>query len=334
LSTRILITGGTGFLGSYIIKELIEKDYSVRAIRRNGNLPVYISSQIFKRVEWVDGDILDVVSLEEAMEGMDAVIHSAAMVSFVKRDRRQMYQVNVEGTANVVNMALEQGIKRFVHISSVASLGRTAHGGSVNEEKKWEESKVNTHYAKSKYQGELEVWRGISEGLNGVIVNPSTILGYGDWNTSSCAIFKKVHDGFDWYTPGVNGFVDVEDAARAIVALMESTITEQRYIINGDNWLFKKLQDTIAESMRKKKPSREATPLLLDIGWRIEKFKSFFSGKRPLLTKDSVRVAKSKTYFENKKLLEALPGFTFTPLEQSIAQAATKYLNGHDPSLH
>lgn len=332
--TRILITGGTGFLGSYIIKELIDKNYTVRAIRRNAKLPGYIPRQIFDKVEWVDGDILDVVSLEDAMEGMDAVIHSAALVSFVKKDRRQMYQVNVEGTANVVNIALEKGIKRFVHISSVASLGRTAHGGSVNEEKKWEESKVNTHYAKSKYQGELEVWRGISEGLDGVIVNPSTILGYGDWNTSSCAIFKKIHDGFDWYTPGVNGFVDVEDVARAIVALMQSNISEQRYIINGDNWLFKKLQDTIAENMRRKKPSREATPLLLDIGWRVEKFKSFFSGKRPLLTRDSVRVAKSKTYFDNKKLLEALPGFSFTPLEQSIAQAAKKYLNGSDPSSH
>ena len=200
---------------------MVEKNYVVRAIRRNNKLPVYVSEKIFDKVEWVEGDILDVVSLEEAMDGMDTVIHAAAMVSFVKKDREQMYQVNVEGTANVVNMALEKNIKRFVHISSVASLGRTANGGSVNEEKKWEESKVNTHYAKSKYKGELEVWRGISEGLSGVILNPSTILGYGDWNTSSCAIFKKIHDGFNWYTPGLNGFVDVEDTARATIALME-----------------------------------------------------------------------------------------------------------------
>jgi dihydroflavonol-4-reductase len=334
LSTNILITGGTGFLGSYIIKELIEKNYTVRAIRRSNKLPAYISKKIFDRVEWVDGDILDVVSLEEAMEGIDSVIHTAAMVSFVKKDRKQMYQVNVEGTANVVNIALEKGIKRFVHISSVASLGRTANGGYVNEEKRWEESKVNTHYAKSKYQGELEVWRGISEGLSGVIVNPSTILGYGDWNTSSCAIFKKVHEGFNWYTPGINGFVDVEDTARATIALMETNISDQRFIINSDNWLFKKLQDTIAENMNKKKPLKEATPLVLDIGWRVEKVKSFFSGKRPLLTKDSIRVAKSKTYFENNKLLAALPGFSFTPLEQSIAEAAKKYLNGTTISLH
>ncbi|RYG47923.1 MAG: NAD-dependent epimerase/dehydratase family protein, partial [Chitinophagaceae bacterium] len=268
MSTRILITGGTGFLGSYIIKELIEKNYTVRAIRRSKSIPSYIDADILRKVEWVEGDILDVVSLGEAMQGIDTVIHSAAKVTFDKRDRRSMYQVNVEGTANVVNIALEEGIKRFVHISSVASIGRTADGGMVNEEKKWEESKVNTHYAKSKYQGELEVWRGLSEGLEGVIVNPSTILGYGDWNTSSCSIFKRIHEGFNWYTPGLNGFVDVEDASRAIVALMETDITEQRFIINGDNWLFKKLQDAIATSLSKKKPLREATPRLLDIGWR------------------------------------------------------------------
>ena len=266
------------------------------------------------------------------MEGIHTVIHAAAMVSFVKKDRRQMYHVNVEGTANVANMALEKNIRRFVHISSVASLGRTANGGSVNEEKKWEESKVNTHYAKSKYQGELEVWRGISEGLNGVILNPSTILGYGDWNSSSCAIFKKVHDGFKWYTPGINGFVDVQDVARAAIALMETNITEQRYIINSDNWPFKKLQDTIAVSFGKKKPSQQTTPLLLNIAWRMEKLKSLFTQKTPLLTSDSARVAQSKTYFENKKLLAALPGFSFTPLEQTINVAAKKYLNGLNSS--
>ena len=135
MSTKILITGGTGFLGSYITKELVEKNYAVRAIHRNHKRPSYIPKEILDKVEWVKGDILDVISLEEAMDDIDTVIHAAAMVSFVKKDRKQMYQVNVEGTANVVNMALEKNISRFVHISSVASLGRTANGGSVNEEK-------------------------------------------------------------------------------------------------------------------------------------------------------------------------------------------------------
>jgi len=334
LSTKILVTGGTGFLGSYIIKELVEKNVRVRAIRRSNKLPSYIPQEVFSKVDWVDGDILDVISLEEAMEGVDTVIHAAAIVSFAKKDREQMYRVNVEGTANVVNMALEKNVRRLIHISSVAALGRTTTGGTVNEEKKWEESKVNTHYAKSKYKGELEVWRGVSEGLNGVILNPSTILGYGDWNSSSCAIFKNIYEEFKWYTPGINGFVDVEDVARVVVSMLDNDVNEQRFVVNGDNWAFKKLMDTIAESLGKKKPSRQTTPLLLNIAWRTEKLKSFFTRKKPLLTRESARVAISKTLFENDKLLKALPGFSFTPLQQTILKASKKYLDGINHPSH
>ena len=264
----------------------------------------------------MEGDILDVVSMEEAMDGVDTVIHSAGIVSFVKKDREQMYRVNVEGTANVVNIALEKNVRRLIYISSVAALGRTASGGIVNEEKKWEPSKVNTHYAKSKHNGELEVWRGISEGLSGVILNPSTILGFGDWNSSSCAIFKKIYEEFKWYTPGINGFVDVEDVARVVALVVESDISGQRFIVNGDNWTFKKLMDTIADSFGKKKPTRKSTPFMLSLAWKMEEIKSFFNGSRPLLTRESAKVALSQTYFENGKLLNALPGFLFTPMEQ------------------
>jgi len=322
----ILVTGGTGFLGSYIIKQLVEKGYSVRAIRRSAKLPFWIPSAIFDKVEWVEGDVLDVVALEDAMEGIDTVIHSAAVVSFARRERKEMYKVNVDGTANVVNVALEKNIRRFVHISSVAALGRTANGGNVNEEKRWEESKVNTHYAISKFKAELQTWRGLNEGLEGVILNPSTILGHGDWHSSSCAIFRNIYEGFKWYTSGINGFVDVEDVARAAILLMESNITEQRYIVNGDNWTFQKLQNAIADAFDKKRPSKLATPFLMSLAWRIEKFKALITGKKPLLSKESARVAQSKTLFENDKLLKAIPNFLFTPLEESIKTAAAKYM--------
>ena len=322
----VLVTGGTGFVGSYIIKELVEKKYAVRAIRRSKTLPFYISKEIWDKVEWLDCDILDIIALEQAMTGIDAVIHAAGVVSFLKKERKMMYQVNVEGTANMVNVALEKNIRRFVHISSVAALGRKENGAHVNEEKKWEEHKSNTHYAKSKYKAELEMWRSMGEGLNGVILNPSTVLGFGDWNNSSCAIFKKVYDEFRWYSSGMNGFVCVEDLARATVLMMESGISEERFIVNGDTWSFKKLQEAIADGFNKRRPSRIATPLLMSIAWRMEKLQYFFTKRKPLLTKESARVAQSKTYFENDKLLNALKGFSFTPLEQTIQKACEKYL--------
>ena len=321
----VLVTGGTGFLGSYIIKQLVEKGYAVRAIRRSNKLPFWIAKEIFDNVEWVDADVLDVVALQDAMEGIDTIIHSAAVVSFVTKDRKNMYQVNVEGTANVVNMALEKKVRRLVHISSVAALGRTAHGGHVNEEKKWEESKVNTHYAKSKFKAEVQVWRGMAEGLDAVILNPSTILGYGDWHNSSCALFNNVYEGFNWYSPGINGFVDVEDVAKAAIIIMESNISEQRFIVSGNTWSFQKLQNTIADNFGKKHPHKKTTSFLMALAWRIEKLKSLFTGKKPLLTKESARVAQSQTWFENDKILKTLPGFSFTPLEETIKKACEKY---------
>ncbi len=326
--STILVTGGTGFLGAYILQELIDQGYQVKAIRRSqSQLPMFVPASLLEKIEWVEGDVLDIISLLDAMDNVHAVIHCAAVVSFQDQDKQNMYQVNIEGTANVVNAALEKKIARLVHISSVASLGRKEHGGTVNEEKKWEDTKVNTHYAKSKYKGELEVWRGFSEGLSGVILNPSTILGYGDWNSSSCAIFKSSFQEFGWYTAGINGFVDVEDVARAAVLLMASKITEERFVVNSENWSFQQLQDTIAAGFNKKKPGKKASPKLLALAWRWEKLKSFFGGHRPLLTRESARVAVSQTYFENDKIRRALPGFSFRPLRETIEASCKKYLS-------
>jgi nucleoside-diphosphate-sugar epimerase len=255
----VLVTGGTGFLGSYIIKELVERNYPVRAIRRSSSkVPFYIPSKIFEKVEWVEGDILDPIALEEAMTGADAVIHSAAIISFHRADKKKMYHVNVQGTANVVNTAIEKNISRLVHISSVAALGRSKTGGHVNEERKWQESNTNTDYGISKYKAEMEVWRGIGEGLNAVIINPSTVLGYGDWDTSSCRIFKTIYNEFPWYSTGINGFVDIEDVARTTVLLMQSDIKEQRFIASGDNWSFQHLFNTIADGFGKKTSSSKS----------------------------------------------------------------------------
>ena len=322
---KVLVTGGTGFIGAYILKELIDKGYTVRAIRRSNKLPFFISTDILNKVEWVNSDVLDVISLNESMQGADAVIHSAALVSFDKRERKQMYNTNVDGTANVVNLSLENGIKKLVHISSISALGRTATGEKVNEEKKWVESKLNSHYGISKNKAEMEVWRGMGEGLDAVIINPSTVLGFGNWHDSSCAIFKNAYKSFPWYTKGVNGFVAVEDVAKVAVLLMESYITEERFIINHENWEFKKLFDAIAGGFGQKQPKWEATPFLSGIAWRIEKMKSFLKNAKPLLTKETARIALSKTYWQNDKILNALPGFSFMPLESIITKTCKNY---------
>ncbi len=321
----ILLTGATGFLGSYILQELIEQGYTVRALRRTPKALPWIPESILRQADWKEGDVLDVVSLEEALSGVDAVIHAAAVVSFHPSERKRMYQVNGEGTANMVNMALEAGVRRFIHISSVAALGRTENESTVSEESKWEDNPIQTHYARSKFKAELHAWRGMAEGLEGLILNPSTILGYGDWNSGSCGLFRQTFRGFPWYTDGINGFVDVRDVARATRLALESTISEQRFVICAENWHFRDLQQAMADTFGVKGPTRKATPFLLGIAWRMAMLKGWISGKPELLSKESARVGISRTRFDNQKFLTAFPSFQYRPLRETLAEACQRY---------
>jgi nucleoside-diphosphate-sugar epimerase len=259
------------------------------------------------------------------MKGVYAVIHSAAIVSFNKKERHHMYHVNVEGTANVVNAAIENRINRFLHISSVAALGRTIKTETVTEQKKWEENKANTHYAISKHHSELNVWRGFAEGLEGIVINPSTVLGYGDWHQSSCAIFKSGYKEFAWYTNGINGFVGVEDVAEAATQLLFSDITQKKFIVSAENWSFQHLFNSIADGFNKKRSHKEATKTMGEIAWRLEKIKEILTGKKALLTRETAKIAHSKTSFDNTALLNALPDFQFTSLDSVIKKACEEY---------
>ena len=269
--------------------------------------------------------MLDVVALQESMEGVDAVVHSAAIVSFVKKDREEMYKVNIEGTANVVNIALDQGVRRLLHVSSVAALGRTANATTVTEEKKWEASAMNTHYAITKHEAEMHAWRGFAEGLEGVIINPSTILGFGNWHQSSCAIFKNAYKEFPWYTKGVNGFVGVQDAANAAVGLLLSDINEKRFIVNAENRSFQSVFTAIARGFGKKPPGRHANKFMSDVAWRLEAVKGSLTGSKPLLSRETAKIAHSHTSFDNSALLKALPGFRYQPLDAVIQNACSHY---------
>jgi dihydroflavonol-4-reductase len=325
LNNTILVTGATGFVGSYVVRDLVQKGYAVKAIRRRNILSFYIDAMIVDKVQWIQGDIMDNGLLDEAMQDTHTVIHSAANVSFSDKDHDKMLAINIDGTSNVVNAAIENNIKRFVHVSSVAALGRNKNI-VVNEKQVWEDNAKNTNYALSKYHGEMEVWRGIAEGLNGVIVNPSTILGYGDWNASSNVLFKNAYNGFPWYTNGINGFVDVEDVSKAIIALMENGISGERFILNSGNWSYREILDALADGFRKKRPHLLATPFLAGIAWRMERIKTIFTGSKTLLTKESAKVARGHTEYDNSKILGALPGFRFEPVKDTISRACEKYL--------
>ena len=320
----ILVTGGTGFLGSHLIRALVAAGKPVRALYRQQPSPRL--QDISDKIEWVPGDILDIFSLEDALVGVTHVYHCAAIVSFQAADRDRLLKINVEGTANVVNMSLDAGVKKLLYVSSVAAIGRARENAAVNEECEWVDSKNNSRYSISKFQGEMEVWRGIAEGLDAVIVNPSIILGSGFWDDGSGALLKNAWKEFPYYTQGVNGFVDVEDVVLAMIQLMDGDINAERFILSADNWDYRRLFTTMATALGKKPPHIAAKPWMAEAVWRVEKMKGMITGKRPLVTKETARTAQMKVYYENRKVLAALPGFQFRPLEQTIQRIATAFL--------
>ena len=311
---KILVTGAAGLVGSELVKQLLEKGYKVTAICHSTSLNITHPNLTAQQC-----DILDTVGLEEIMQGITHVYHCAAIVSFEPKDKYRLLKINVEGTANVVNACLDAGVQKLVHVSSVAALGRIRNGEVVNEQMNWSEETSNSVYGKSKYLGELEVWRGIGEGLQALIVNPSIILGGNNWDNGSAALFKTAYDEFKWYTEGISGFVDVSDVARAMILLMNSKISGQRFILSAENLSYKEIFSSIAKCFGKKPPPKKVSPFMAEIVWRLEAIKAGFTGKKHLLTKETARTAQATVYFDNSKILNELPGFNFTPVAISIA---------------
>ncbi len=313
-SEAILVTGGSGLVGSELITQLLSRGSKVRATYHTTPLPDFKSQSVTP----VKCDILDTSRLETVMQGITQVYHCAAVVSFDKRMKNEVYAVNTEGTTNVVNACLDAGVKKLLHVSSVAALGGVNRGPKVTEDSCRTLEKNSGFYARSKFLAEMEIWRGIGEGLQAVIVNPSTILGGNNWDRSSAKIFKTAFQEFPWYTDGVTGFVDVRDVARAMILLMDSAIVNERFILNAENVPFKNIFSDIAGCFGKKPPRKKVTPFLAEIVWRLEALKSFFTGKEHLLNKETAHKALARVYFDNTKIKESLPGFTFRPVKETI----------------
>jgi len=310
----ILVTGATGLVGSHLIKALVAQGKSVRALYRS-EIP---SSHELNNVDWFNADILDIVALEEAMIGITQVYHCAAIVSFTAKNKKSLHHTNIEGTANIVNACLNANIEKLLFVSSVAALGRIREDQAINETMNWTEETSNSEYGKSKYLAEIEVWRGMGEGLKVVVVNPVIILGASDWSKGSTAIFKSAYDEFPWYTEGSSGFVDVLDVVEAMILLMESSICDQRFILSGENLPYRDIFTMIANAFHKKAPHKKVTALLAEIVWRFEGIKGRITGKSPLLTKETSITARATVHFDNSKLLKALPQFQYRNMQTSI----------------
>ncbi len=314
---QVFITGATGLLGSYLTKGFLDKGYAVKALKRPHSKMDFLGEYASK-IHWIEGDISDLVILDKAIEANDLVIHSAAVVSFDSADKDLMMKTNVEGTANVVNVCLGKKIKKFIHISSVAALGKKKGQTRVSEESRWEDSDWNTNYAQSKYLSELEVWRGIYEGLPAVIFNPSLIFGAGKWQQTSLKVFDYIAKGGKMYPTGTANVVDVRDIFKAVWYVAESDIVAERFILNGHTLSYKELFEKIAKLMNKKPPFLKVSPLLAEIAWRVSSLVALFTFRRPFISKETARNSQRNIIYENEKIRKLIPDFNFTPLQETL----------------
>ncbi len=328
-----LVTGATGLLGTHVMLELLQRGEQVRALKRESSdvdtvkkiIEFYRpQSGLFEKINWVTGDVNDVDTLLQAMENVQHVYHCAAIVSYHKADRKQMYKNNVDGTANVVNAALEMSVSKLCFVSSIAALGKVKGGQWLDENSEWKDSNFNTHYGITKNLSELEVWRGVQEGLNAVIVNPGFIIGPGQFDRSSASVFKKIDEGLAYYPPGGTGFISAQDCASIMYTLMHGSKVNERYIAVSENLPMKELFENIATSLGKTPPYKKASPAILFFARMAERLKEIFLKRKALITKESVKNASIRFYYKNDKL--AGEGInSYIPISEAIKSTAAFY---------
>ncbi len=335
----ILVTGGSGLLGSHLLFDLVSAGRPVRAIKRKTSNTDTVkkvfsyysdtADELFGKIQWVDADILDFQSMDDALEGIDDVYHAGAVVSFYPNDHKAMLRTNTEGTANLVNLCIDRKIRKFCYVSSVAVLGRAVNDGISDETTWWQPSNKNSVYGQSKYGAEREVWRGMEEGLNAFIVNPSVILGPGFWDGGNSGLFSLVWKGLKYYTRGINGYVDVRDVSRAMILLMESDISKERFIVSSENCSYQQLFEYMAKYLGKPAPSINVPPALTGLAWRVEAVRSFIMRSKPEVTREMATTTAQVYTYSNEKLRKAL-GFEFKPIEQSIKEISEIFLKDHE----
>lgn len=332
----VFVTGGTGLVGSHIICELLSNGYKVRALCRHSSdkswfnktakwlLKSDYNSKI-SNIEWFEGDVTDVVCLIDAMQGCTQVYHAAAVVSFAKSDQENMRNININGTANVVNVCL--GASQQVDlcfISSTASIGGVEKK-LLDESEAFIQEQANSYYSVTKYLAELEVVRGREEGLNATIINPSIVLGYGNWNQGSAKIIKNGKQGFPFYTEGSNTFVDARDVAKASRLLMEHQCFEGRYLCAAWNRKFVEVFTKLATEFQSKPPRIRVLKWMVEVAWRLAAILRFFTGSG-IITKESAAAGMKNRSYSSARLEKAVP-FTFREFDASLSEICEAYKN-------
>ena len=331
----ILVTGGTGLVGSHLLYKLTLKDFRVRAIYRSKDKIEAVKhvfsyytddvDALFSKIEWVEATINDISSLTTAFNNITKVYHCAAFISFDTNDYYALRRINIEGTANIVNFCISNKVEKLCYVSSIATIGDAENNALITENEHWNPEEEHSVYAITKYGAEMEVWRGTQEGLNAVVVNPGIIIGSGFWKSGSGSLIKRIYKGMPYYTNGVVGYVDVNDVVSIMLKLMESEIQNNRYILISENLSYKDFFVKVATQLGVKPPRKKASKSLLNIAWRLDWLRAFLRNKRRRLTKNTSKSITTVSNYSNEKIVTELH-YNFKTIDESIAQTSQLFL--------
>ncbi len=329
----ILVTGGTGLVGSHLLYQLVSRGLAVRAIYRDftkldGVRKLFgfyteDADAYFDQINWFEATLNDIPALEKAFSGVTHVYHCAALISFDPGDFKALVLANEIGTANVVNLCISHKVLKLCYVSSIAALGKTPDDSAIDEETEWNSNHSNP-YSLTKHLAEMEIWRGTQEGVPAVIVNPGVIIGPGNWNSGSGMLFRAAAKGSRYYPPGGTGFVAVGDVIRMMVQLMESEIENEQFIAVEINLSYQEVLSTIALALGCKAPTKKIPKEMLKLFWRLDWLRSSISGSKRKLTKAQVASLMKRNYYDTEKARTAL-NFEYSPLLKSIEFSAKKF---------
>lgn len=321
---KVVVIGGSGLIGSYIVRKCSQEGLTVRATHYS-NLNPDCQKAAGSGVEWVQADILNVFDLEDLFKGFDAVINTAAIVSFDPRKKKRAFRLAKEGSANIVQAAVDAGIRKLVHVSSVAAMGRKKMVNVVSEKEVFSHSPFDTSYGLSKFLAEQEVWRGYFEGLPVTIINPSLVIGAGTWGQSSTKLITSVQEGLAYFPTGSTGFVDVRDVADAAFRSLSCDFDGHRFIISGENLTYEHVFKEISRQLNMKTQWKPLTGILAALSWRGSAFVSLITGKEPVFTRENVKSTSTLTTYVNTKSTDIL-GLTYRPVQQSIEESCRVFI--------
>jgi dihydroflavonol-4-reductase len=333
---NIFVTGGTGLLGSHLLYQLSCTEANIRALKRaNSNLEnvrkvfSYYTDEVekhFSRIRWIEGNLLEEEFVISATIGVDVIYHAAAFVSYSarKKVRRAMFNMNVYSTQAIIIACKKNNIKKLCYVSSTSTLGSRGQNSYITEDSKLEISKYTTNYALTKLEAETLVFNAIKKGLNAVVLNPSIILGPGDWGRSSSKMILNISKGLRFYPKGIIGFVDVRDVVMIMISLIERDVFGEQFIISSENLSYKEVFTQIANQLQIETRLVSAPDLLLAIKWRIEFVKSLITGKEPLITKETVLFSKQNVFFSNEKIVKKL-SYSFKTVSETIEYSTSKF---------